>query len=167
MSASLLPEFDLEMANTRRVLERVPDGKAAWQPHQRSMTLGRLASHLAELPSWCTNTFNRTELDLTPPGAPPHSPTLYQTSAELLQVFDKNAKEARAALAGAQDGDFMVPWSLKKGGTNLLTLPRVAVYRSLVMNHMIHHRAQLGVFLRLLDVPIPPLYGPTADEGMM
>jgi uncharacterized damage-inducible protein DinB len=167
VSANLLGEFDQEFGNTRRVLERIPEGKFDWKPHAKSMSLGRLATHLAELALWCTQTFKRTELDLAPPGAPPYQPPTFSTRAEVLQAFDENVRAARAALAAASDPDFMVPWSLKRGGAILFTLPRIAVYRSFVMNHMIHHRGQLGVYLRLNDVPVPPLYGPTADERPM
>jgi uncharacterized damage-inducible protein DinB len=165
ISASLLGEFDHEFANTRRVLERVPEGKFDWKPHPKSMALGRLASHLTELPLWCTHTFKLTELDLAPPGAPPYQPATLATRDAILKAFDENLAPARAALAAASDADFLVPWSLKSGGQTLFTLPRIAVYRSFVMNHMIHHRAQLGVYLRLNDVPVPPLYGPSADES--
>ncbi len=165
LSESLLGEFDHEFANTRRILERVPEGRFDWKPHEKSMALGRLASHLTEIPLWCTTTFTLTELDLAPPGAPPYQPATLRTRAEILQAFDENLRPARGALAAASDADFMVPWSLKRGGATIFTLPRLAVYRSFVMNHMIHHRAQLGVYLRLNDVPLPPLYGPTADES--
>ncbi len=163
-NANLLSEFDQEFASTRKILERVPEGKLGWKPHEKSMTLGRLATHLTELPLWCTHTFTRTELDLAPPGAPPYQPPTLATRSEILSALDTNLTPARAALAAATDADLMVPWSLKRGGEVIFTLPRIAVYRSFVMNHMIHHRAQLGVYLRLNDVPLPSLYGPTADE---
>ncbi len=167
ISAGLLPEFDHEMANTRRELERVPDGKFDWKPHPKSMALGRLASHLAELPGWGTMTLTTEELDIAPPGPTSRPPSILSGRAELLAVFDRNVAEARTAIAAAPDAAWMVPWTLKKGGQTLMTMPRVAVMRSLVMNHLIHHRAQLGVFLRLLDVPLPSLYGPSADEAPM
>ncbi|HXG45061.1 MAG TPA: DinB family protein [Gemmatimonadales bacterium] len=167
MSAILLGEFDQEFGNTRRVLERIPEGKFDWKPHERSMNLGRLATHLTELALWCSHTFERTELDLAPPGAPPYQPVTLSTRAAILAALDENVRRARALLAAATDADFMVPWSLKRGGATIFTLPRIAVYRSFVMNHMIHHRAQLGVYLRLNDVPVPALYGPTADERPM
>ena len=165
ISQSLLPEFDQEMAGTRKELERVPEGKFDWKPHPKSMMLGRLASHLAELPSWGQYTMELTELDIAPPGQPAPKAYNLATRGEVVALFDKTSAEARKAIAAAADGDWMVPWTLKKGGVALFTLPRIAVVRSMVMNHMIHHRAQLGVYLRLLDVPVPSLYGPTADEA--
>jgi len=167
IAQSLLAEFDHEMAGVRTELERLPDGKAAWKPHPKSMTLGRLASHLAELPQWGGFTMQLTELDIAPPGQPAPEAHNLATRAEILALFDRTTAEARKAIAGAADAEWMVPWTLKKGGATLFTLPRIAVVRSFVLNHMIHHRAQLGVYLRLLDVPLPSLYGPSADEGRM
>ncbi len=163
---TLLPEFDQEMAVTRRILERVPDGKNDWRPHPKSMPLGRLASHVAELPSWILNSLTQTELDLAPPPGQEWTPLILATRAEMLSLFDKNRAEARKALEQSLDAAFMVPWSLKRGPAVLMTMPRAAVYRSFCMNHLIHHRAQLGVYLRLLEVPLPSSYGPTADETM-
>jgi uncharacterized damage-inducible protein DinB len=165
ISQGLLAEFDHEMGGTRRELERVPDGKAEWKPHPKSMTLGRLASHLAELPEWGRFTMQLTEFDIAPPGQPRLAPHNLATRAEILALFDRTTLEGRKAMAAASDADWMVPWTFKKGGVVGFTLPRIAVIRSLVLNHMIHHRAQLGVYLRLLDVPLPSLYGPSADEG--
>lgn len=165
ISQALLPEFDQEMANTRKSLERVPDGKFAWKPHEKSMTMGRLASHCAEIPGWAIPTIRQDELDLAPPGAPPFQPTVANTTAELLAIFDKNVAGARAALEGASDEHLMKMWSLLMTGRAIITMPRVGVIRGMVMNHLIHHRAQLGVYLRLNDVPLPAIYGPSADEG--
>lgn len=165
IARSILPEFDHEMAGTRKLLERVPDGRSDWKPHPKSMTLGRLASHLAELPSWGGGTMEVTELDIMPPGQPRTTGANLSTRAEILALFDKNLAAARTAIGKGADADFMVPWTLKKGGATIFTLPRVAVLRSLVLNHNVHHRAQLGVYLRLLEIPVPALYGPTADEG--
>jgi uncharacterized damage-inducible protein DinB len=161
----MLPEFDLEMANTRKTLERVPDDKFEWKPHEKSMTLGGLATHLSNIPSWTKNTFEADELDLAPPGK--EVPRLEQakSTAEILETFDKNVASARAALESASDESFFGKWSLLYGGKAIFTLPRAAVMRGFVMNHLIHHRAQLGVYLRLLDVPVPSIYGPSADEG--
>ncbi|HEV8611974.1 MAG TPA: DinB family protein [Gemmatimonadales bacterium] len=164
ISQLLLPEFDQEMATTRKILERVPEGKSDWQPHQKSMTLGRLAGHVAELAGWGANTLQQTELDFAPPGGTRYQPAIHITSAETLKLFDEGAKATRAALTKISDADLQVPWSLKRGGQTLLTMPRGAIFRTLVMNHIIHHRAQLGVFLRLNDVAIPGSYGPSADE---
>lgn len=163
---SLLPEFDQEMAATRRTLERVPDGKSDWRPHPKSMPLGRLATHVAEISTWIVNSLTKTELDLSPPPGQTWNPNILESRAERLAYFDKNRGEARAALEQSPDAAFMVPWSLKKGPVVLMTLPRAAVYRGFCMNHLIHHRAQLGVYLRLLDVAVPSTYGPTADEQM-
>ena len=163
ISQMLLPEFDREMANTRKLLSSVPEDKFSWQPHAKSMTLGRLASHIAELPNWAVETINRETLELQPG----MKPWLATSQAELLERFDKNVDEARAAISGASDAHLAVDWSLIFGGRKVMTMPRVAVLRSVVMNHLIHHRAQLGVYLRLNDVAIPGMYGPSADESNM
>lgn len=165
LSEMILPEFDQEMANTRKTLERVPDGKFSWKPHEKSFSLGGLATHVANLPSWTKHTFGKDELDIAPPGEPPFKVEEAKSNAELIATFDKNVAEARAALTGADDARWLGPWSLLHSGNKLMTMPRVAVMRSFVMNHMIHHRAQLGVYLRLLDVPVPSIYGPSADEN--
>ena len=162
LAAALLPEFDHEMANTRKTLERVPEDRFGWKPHEKSMTLGRLTSHIAELPRWGAVTFERDFLDL----AHPEGHALVATSrAAALQAFDANVAAARAALAAAGDEYLLQPWTLRMGDKTIFTLPRIAVLRAMVMNHMIHHRAQLGVYLRLNDVPVPSIYGPSADEG--
>ena len=163
----LLPEFDQEMATTRRLLERVPEDKPEWRPHAKSMTLARLAGHVSELPAWATMTLTQDSIDLHPPGGSSLAPAVMTSRQELLKSFDGNVKAAREALAGAQDPDFMKPWSLLSGGKTLFTLPRVAVLRGFVLSHLIHHRAQLGVYLRINDIPLPQSYGPTADETAM
>ncbi|HEX4962691.1 MAG TPA: DinB family protein [Thermoanaerobaculia bacterium] len=160
ISASLLPEFDHEMANTRRALERVPMDKYDWQPHPKSFTLGKLATHLATLPGWTGVTISTSELDISQPFDQP-KPT---TTEELLAVFDKNVTEARAALAGVADDVLFQPWTLRAGEHTIFTMPKVAVLRGFVFSHIIHHRGQLTVYLRLNDVPVPALYGPSADE---
>jgi uncharacterized damage-inducible protein DinB len=165
LSEGLLPEFDHEMANTRKTLERVPEDKFAWKPHEKSTSLGGLATHLANIPSWTKNTFNQDELDIAPVGGPPFRLEEAKSRAELLEAFDKNVADARAALAAASDKDWQGRWSLLAGGKKIFTLPRTAVMRGFIMSHSIHHRAQLGVYLRLLDVPVPSIYGPSADEG--
>ena len=159
---AILPEFDHEMATTRTLLERVPVD-ADWKPHVKSMTLGRLSAHVSEIPGWGTTTLTSTELDFNPPGGQPYVSPTYGSTAALVKAFDDNVAAARSAIAAASDADLMVPWSLKNGGQTVLTMPRVAVLRTFVMNHLIHHRAQLGVYLRLKDVPLPSCYGPTAD----
>ena len=165
ISKSMLPEFDHEMANTRKTLERVPEDKFAWKPHQKSMSLGDLATHLANIPSWTPQTFDRDELDIQPEGAEPYREEPANSTSELLERFDKNVAAGRAALEAAGDEAWQGKWSLLMTGKILFTLPRTAVMRGFVMSHMIHHRAQLGVYLRLLDVPVPSIYGPSADEG--
>jgi uncharacterized damage-inducible protein DinB len=165
ISRALLFEFDHEMANTRKTLERVPDDKFSWKPHEKSMSLGGLATHLANIPSWTAQTFDRDELDIAPPGQPPYRLDEAKSTAALLEAFDKNVTSARAALEAATDENWQGKWSLLMTGKTIFTLPRTAVMRGFVMNHLIHHRAQLGVYLRLLDVPVPSIYGPSADEG--
>lgn len=159
----LLPEFDQEMTSTRKILERVPEGKVDWKPHPKSMTLGRLAGHVAELPGWAVETMKREELEVAPPGETP-KPLNSATPAELLKHFDAKVAEARALIEAASDVSMMTPWTLKVRGNTAFTLPRASVMRGMVMNHLIHHRAQLGVYLRLNDVAIPGMYGPSADE---
>jgi uncharacterized damage-inducible protein DinB len=165
ISQMILPEFEHEMANTRKTLERVPDDKFAWKPHEKSMSLGGLSTHLGNIPSWTGNTFAADELDIAPPGQPPYRLEEAKSTAELLEAFDKNVASAREALEAATDEDWQGKWSLLSGGKVILTLPRVAVMRGFILSHSIHHRAQLGVYLRLLDVPVPSIYGPSADEG--
>ncbi len=163
LAAALLPEFDHEMANTRRTLERVPENKLGWKPHEKSMTMGRLTGHLAELPSWGVYTIQNEFVDLAQPGR-----GLVASSRKgALETFDQNVAEARKAIANASDEHLMKPWTLRKGEQVIFTLPRIAVLRAMVLNHSIHHRAQLGVYLRLNDVPVPSIYGPSADEGGM
>ena len=165
IAQSLLPEFDHEMATTRRLLERVPDDRLEFKPHDKSMTLARLASHLAELPNWTVITLDRTELDLSPPGEPAYVPKIHGSREDLLATFDGHVAAAHAAIEAADDDTFKVGWTLKNAGQDLFTLPRIAVLRSWVVNHIIHHRGQLSVYLRLNDVPVPSIYGPTADES--
>ena len=167
INQALLPEFDMEMANTRKTLERVPDDKLGWKPHEKSMTMGRLVGHLAELPGWAAPTITQDNLDIAPPGGPVYQGVTAKSRKEALDLFDKHVSTARAAIASATDDQLMKPWSLLKGGKTLMTMPKVAVLRSFVMNHMIHHRAQLGVFLRLNNVAVPSIYGPSADEGQL
>jgi uncharacterized damage-inducible protein DinB len=165
LSESLLPEFDHEMANTRRALERVPEEKFGWKPHERSGTMGWLASHLATMPGWVATMIKEDSLDLAPNGVTVQGPKTPATREELLQTFDKCVADARATLASTPDAVFFKPWSLLENGKTLLTMPRIAVYRSFVMNHVIHHRGQLTVYLRLNNIPVPALYGPSADEA--
>ena len=162
LAESLIPEFDREMGLTRRVLERVPDGQFAWKPHEKSMTLGRLAEHLAELPSWMTTTLQQSSFDVS--AARPAGYQSPATRAAVLAMFDANLKDARAALTSRGDGELMAPWTLTNQGKEVFTMPKIAVVRGFVLNHMIHHRGQMMVYLRLQNVPVPSLYGPSADE---
>jgi len=166
LSDALLPEFDQEMQNTRKTLERVPEDKFGWKPHEKSWAMGGLATHIANLPSWIVLAINQDSLDLAPGGVPTPPLQPVKSRQELLAMFDKNIAAARAAIAGASDAHLMKPWSLLRNGQTLMTVPKIAVLRSFVMNHGIHHRAQLGVYLRLNDVLVPAIYGPSADEGM-
>jgi uncharacterized damage-inducible protein DinB len=167
LSKALLPEFDHEMASTRKTLERVPDDKFDWKPHEKSMSLGNLATHLSNIPMWAVYTINQTSIDLAPEGEQPMKVEPATSRQEVLDRFDASVKAAREAIEGATDEQLFVDWSLLNGGETILTMPRVAVLRGFVMNHNIHHRAQLGVYLRLNDVPVPSIYGPSADESGM
>src|SRR5690348_15938969 len=160
ISDTLLPEFDQEMATTRRVLERVPTDKGKWKPHEKSFSLGHLAQLVAWMPGWIGQAIKERELNLK--GGSGYS---YETTDTLLAMFDKNVKESRVAMTGAKGKDYDVDWSLKFGDRTVFTLPRRVVVRQ-HFNHLIHHRGQLTVYLRLVDVPVPMIYGPTADERM-
>jgi uncharacterized damage-inducible protein DinB len=164
---SLLPEFDQEMANTRKTLERVPDDKLGWKCHPKSYSMGSVATHIANMTGWMTDTIAKDSFDIAPAGAPPYKEEPVKSQKELLERFDKNVASARAALAGASDEHLLKPWSLLATGQTLFTMPRIACIRGFVMNHTIHHRAQLGVYLRMNDIPVPAIYGPSADEGQM
>jgi uncharacterized damage-inducible protein DinB len=164
ISDSLLPEFDQEMANTHKVLERVPADRFSWKPHPKSFSMGALAAHVANMADWASLTLTSDSFDYAPPGAPPYQTPEFPTTADLVAAFDKSVAQARSALASADDANLTAPWSLMAGGKTVMTMPRVAVIRSFVMNHIIHHRAQLTVYIRMNDVPVPALYGPSADE---
>ena len=158
---ALLPEFDHEMGVTRRLLERVPEDKFAWRPHAKSYSMIELATHVATIPFWGVPTLTETELDL----GGSNQNTTAPSRADLVSRFDKHVADTRAALVGKSDAEMMVAWSLKNNGQTLFTMPRIAVWRSFVMHHMVHHRGQLSVYLRLNDVPVPAMYGPSADES--
>jgi uncharacterized damage-inducible protein DinB len=160
---SLLPELGQELATTRTVLAAVPEARAGFRPHEKSWTLGELSLHVAGVLAWLPLTLEATELDLAPPGQAPPPPRRFESTEALLRNFDEHAFAGRAALAAVSDAELLVPWTLKRRGQVLFTLPRIACLRSFVMNHLIHHRGQLTVYLRLCDVPLPPIYGPTAD----
>src|SRR5436309_13472599 len=161
---SLLSEFDQEMQNTRKVLERCPEEKWNWKPHDKSGTLGWLAGHVATMVDWLPTTIRTAELDYAPVGGPSFTPPKIDNRQQLLAEFDKNVSAARAALAGVSDAEMMKNWRLLAGGREIFSLPRAACIRGMVLNHHIHHRAQLTVYLRLLNVAVPGLYGPSGDE---
>jgi uncharacterized damage-inducible protein DinB len=167
LSQSLLPEFDHEMANTRKVLERIPEDKLAWKAHEKSNSIGWVGMHLAEIPGWVDFTINQASFDVAPPGGQPYKTPQATSRKAILDLFDKNVATARAAIAKADDSQLFKSWSLLSGGKALFTMPSVAVLRSFVLNHSIHHRAHLCVYLRLNDVPVPALYGPSADDPGM
>jgi len=160
---ALLPEFDHEVAATRRLLDRLPEGQLQWQPHPKSMTLASLATHLSELGFWGHETLNASSVDLEtmtrPAGWVPPA-----TRAEILAAFDGKMAAARTALVGKSDDELMAPWTLRRGAQTFFTMPKASCWRTFVMNHLIHHRGQLTVYLRQLDVPLPSIYGPSADE---
>ena len=161
---SLLPEFDREMGLTRRALERLPDGQFDWKPHPTSVTLGRLAEHLTEMPMWATTTMAQRELEATTQRSPDYRPPA--TRAAVLAQFDASYKTARGNLLNKTDAEFAAPWTLKNGGKEVFTAPKATVMRNFVLNHMIHHRGQFVVYLRMLGVPVPSIYGPSGDEAM-
>jgi len=163
LAQEFLQGFEPEAATTRRLLERVPE-PLDWRPHAKSMSLRDLATHLSNLPSWTVLTVARDAFDLAPVGAPPPRAVPVQSVAEALANFDANIEKARKAVTAASDERLTAPWALLVGGVEKFRMPRIAVLRSMVLHHMIHHRAQLGIYLRLNDVPLPSVYGPTADE---
>ena len=160
----LIPEFDHEASLTRQLLARVPEEHGEWKPHEKSYSLGQLAMHIAHLPKWAQLALKETEYDLATPDDDPGA-RVFDTTEGLLATFDDNIANAREGLVSTPDDEMMGTWTLKMSGEVLFSMPRVAVLRSFVMNHMIHHRGQLTVYLRLRDVPLPPTYGPTADEA--
>jgi uncharacterized damage-inducible protein DinB len=165
LKSAALGDLDHELATTRRLLERVPDDRLDWAPHARSMTLGRLAMHLAELPRLQTTVLTSDSLDLdTLRARPARSAT---NRAELLAEFDANVAAMREQLAGADDRALAESWAMRRGERVIMTQPRAAAMRTLGISHIVHHRGQLSVYLRLLDVPLPPMYGPTADEAFL
>lgn len=157
---ALLPEFDQEMASTRRVIERVPTDKGLFKPHPKSFSLAHLTQLVSGMPGWITNAITQTSLNLA--GYPGYS---NKKTEDLLKTFDRNVREARQAIAAAKDSDYGVNWSLKRGDQVFFTAPRAVIVRQTI-NHLVHHRGQLTVYLRLIDVPVPSIYGPTADEPM-
>ena len=161
----MLGEFDHEMENTRKTLERIPDDKWNWKPHDKSGSVGWLAGHIATMPGWAAMTIKTENFDYAPVDGPSMQMPKIENKQQLLAEFDKNVAETREALAGVSDQEIMKEWSLLGGGKPVFKMPRVACIRGMVMNHLIHHRAQLLVYYRLLGIPVPGLYGPSADEG--
>jgi len=167
ISDALLPEFDQEMGKTRTTIERCPEAKFDWKPHEKSFSMGGLANHIVDMVGWAADTIAHESFDVAPVGEAPHRIEAAASQRELLEKFDANVARARTAIAGASDEDLMQSWSLLAGGKPLFTMPRVVVLRSMIFNHVIHHRGQLTVYLRINDIPVPALYGPSADESGM
>jgi uncharacterized damage-inducible protein DinB len=163
IAQSLLPEFDEEMKTTRTLLERLPEEKAKWKPHAKSFSLGDLAMHLVNTVEWMPMTLTSTEYDFAPPGGGGWKQRFFTTRESLLAEFDDFVKKSRAALVASSDADLQLVWTLKSGGKSIFATPRLTCIRSFVLNHLIHHRGQFSVYLRLCDVPLPWIYGPTAD----
>jgi uncharacterized damage-inducible protein DinB len=164
MSEVLRPELESELGNTRKMLAAIPEGKWDWKPHQKSMSLGRLAGHVATLPSWATDTFKTERMDLSPENLPENANYAPKSREEMLAKFDVWADGLRETLSAAPDEEFGKTWTMTWMGQQAFSLPRLAVYRTMVMNHLVHHRGQLSVYLRMLEVPVPGMYGPSADE---
>lgn len=163
---TLLPEFDHEMAVTRRVLERLPESGWAWKPHEKSFDLGGLASHVARIPRWGRTILDADSYDLEHDGTSANGSAAPSTLQNVLETFDRHVGDLRKQLLNRTDAELMAPWALKRGTHLVMSMPRLTALRSFVLHHLIHHRGQLTVYLRLQDVPIPPLYGSTADERM-
>jgi uncharacterized damage-inducible protein DinB len=159
---ALVSEFDHEMAVTRKLLERVAEDRFAFQPHEKSMTLGRLASHLADVPSWGPTILKDAEFNIISGASVTRTKS---TRAEVLEMFDDNTKKVRGLLTGISDADLASLWVFKQDGKELFSMPRAAAWRSFVMSHMIHHRGQLSVYLRHTGSKVPSIYGPSADES--
>jgi uncharacterized damage-inducible protein DinB len=158
---ALIAELQMESANTRKMLERVPTDKNDWKPHPKSMTLGRLASHVAEIAGWVSYTLDADVLDFAKFD---YKPVGNATTEELLAIMDKNVAMAMASLEKSTDEDYDKMWTMRNGDHVHFTLPKKVVLRSFAYSHLVHHRGQLSLYLRLLDVPVPGMYGPTADE---
>jgi uncharacterized damage-inducible protein DinB len=157
----LLADFDHEMGTTRRLLERVPDERLSWKPHAKSMSLGGLATHLSYIPHWGETILADAAFDLA---AAPPTPAEKASRAEILEAFDQTCRRTRAMM-DRTDAEYQALWTLKRSGHQVFSMPRVAAFRSFVLHHVIHHRGQLSVYLRLNDVAVPAIYGPSADEG--
>ena len=162
LASALLPELEQEAKMTRLCLERIPEAAFPWNPHPRAMTLGALAAFLAVLPGWVRTTITQDSLDLEEATTLPRHP---KSRDEILGLFDRNLVDARAVLASASDQTLLEPWTLLRGGKRILEQSRAVVLRFFVLNHLVHHRGQLTVYLRMHDIPVPALYGPSGDEG--
>jgi uncharacterized damage-inducible protein DinB len=161
---TILPEFDQEMASTRKVLERIPDDKLGWQAHRKSHTIGWNANHVADIPNWLVMVLSQPSLDIAPVGGEPYPFPKLATTREIVDLFDKNVAAARKAITEASDEGMNSPWTLMQAGQTFFTMPRSAVVRGMVLNHLMHHRAHIIVYLRLNDIPVPGMYGPSGDE---
>jgi uncharacterized damage-inducible protein DinB len=164
LAGVLAAEMQQEAESTRKCLERVPAEKFDWKPHEKSMTMSRLASHVAEMFAWTGSTLEHSELDFSKIDYKPAEP---KTTADLLELLDNNVTEALTSLKNTSDEKFMEPWTMRNGEQIYFTMPKAAVMRTFVMNHIVHHRGQLSVYLRLNDIAVPAIYGPSADEGSM
>ncbi len=165
ISRAFLPEFDQEMASTRKTLERIPEEQLDWKAHEKSFTLRQIGSHLVNLLNWAVLGLEQDAFDMAPPDGEPVKTPQAESVAGMLQDFDANVVLARKAIEEADDSTYHESWALKSGGNTLFSVPKVVVIRSFVLNHIIHHRGQLTVYLRLLDIPLPAIYGPSADES--
>lgn len=164
ITQALLPEFDQEMAVTRRLLERAPAQDFDWAPHPKSFTLGQLSTHLTRIPRWGERILTQPDYDLVLGSTPPPPP--HTSPDAVLEAFDQATNAVRVLITTLSDAELGAPWQLKRKGDVLMTVPRIAAFKSFVLNHIVHHRGQLSVYLRLRDVPVPPMYGPTADEPL-
>ena len=164
IAENFLADFEVEMASTRRMLECIPDDGLEFQPHSKSMTLGRLAGHIAEMARWGTDTAEVDELDIQPPTGDGYKPLTAESRATVLEFFDRSVAEAAEAIGRVSDDAMCADWTLKAHGTPIFTMPRITVLKRMVLSHIIHHRAQLSVYLRMNDMAVPGMYGPSADE---
>lgn len=164
MAQAMLAQFKQEAGGTRKMLERVPFEKADWAPHEKSMALGRLAAHIAEMQGWGASILTSDEFDMAPPDGEAYKAQVFESTDELLAAFDEGVAAIEAALPDVSDEAWMEHWSLKSGGEEVFGGPRGPIFGTLTINHVIHHRGQLSVYLRLCDVPVPGVYGPSADE---
>lgn len=159
-----MPEFEHEMATTRKMLERLPENRLDWKPHPKSNTIGWNACHLAEIPGWGASILAEPYYDMNPPGGEPYRTPSLTTRGEILALFDAGVTAAKKAIAAVDEASVMAPWQLRDNGTVLLEMPRAVAFRTWVLSHSIHHRAILSVYFRMNDVPVPAIYGPSADE---